>query len=124
MAAVVLIVDDNEHLRAIFSQVLRSHGYETLEAVNGFDAITKTMSAKPNLIFMDFDLPDMNGADVARIIKNHPVTGSIPIIGCSAFLGSEFRDAAIKAGMVDYLIKPVSVERIRAKVEEFILLER
>jgi len=73
---------------------------------------------------MDFDLPDMTGADAARVIKNNPSTQTIPIIGCSALLGPKFRQAALEAGMVDYLIKPLSEEGITAKVARFIVSER
>ena len=124
MAALVLIVDDNDRLRAVLAQLLHSHGYDTLEAATGFEAITKTSSSRPNLVLMDFDLPDMTGADAARIIKNNPGTETIPIIGCSALLGSKFRHAALEAGMVEYLVKPLSEERITAKVAEFIVCER
>jgi CheY-like chemotaxis protein len=124
MAAVVLIVDDNDRLRDMLAQILHSHGYDIVEAATGSEAIAKTSSTRPNLILMDFDLPDMTGADAARIIKNNPVTQTIPIIGCSALLGSEFRHAALEAGMVEYLMKPLSAERITAKVAEFIISER
>ena len=124
MATVVLIVDDNDRLRGMLAQILHSHGYDTLEAATGSEAITKTRSTRPNLILMDFDLPDMTGADAARVIKNNPSTKTIPIIGCSALLGSEFRHAALEAGMVEYLAKPLSEERITAKVAQFIMSER
>ena len=124
MTTVVLIVDDNERLRGMLAQILHSRGYETVEAATGSEAVTKTSSTRPDLIVMDFDLPDMTGADAARIIKNDPRTQMIPIIGCSALSGSEFRHAALEAGMVEYLIKPLSEERITAKIAQFIISER
>lgn len=124
MAAMVLIVDDNDHLRGVLAQILHSRGYETVEAATGSEAVTKASSIRPNLILMDFDLPDMTGADAARIIKNDSSTQMIPIIGCSALSGSDFRYAALEAGMVEYLVKPLSEERITAKVAQFIMPER
>jgi|SRR6185312_2841219 len=124
MAAVILIVDDNDRLRGVLAQVLHSHGYDTLEAATASEAITKASSLRPNLVLMDFDLPDMTGADAARIIRNTPGTQTIPIIGCSAMLGSEFRHAAFESGMVDYLVKPLSEERITEKVAQFIESEQ
>ena len=124
MLPVVLIVDDNDRLRGILAQLLHSHGYDTLEAATGSEAITKTTSTRPDLILMDFDLPDMTGADAARVIKNNPSTQTIPIVGCSALLDPKFRQAALEAGMVDYLIKPLSEEEITAKVARFIISER
>jgi two-component system, cell cycle response regulator DivK len=116
VAAVILIVDDNEHLRDIFAHVLHLYGYQTVEATTGIEAIEKTKSIKPNLILLDIDLPDMSGVDVVRAIKKDAVTGKIPIIGCSAFM--EFREAALDAGMIDYLIKPVSEKLLTEKVAE------
>ena len=124
MAAVILIVDDNDRLRGVLAQVLHSHGYDTLEAATASEAITKASSLRPNLVLMDFDLPDMTGADAARIIRNTPGTQTITIIGCSAMLGSEFRHAAFESGMVDYLVKPLSEERITEKVAQFIESEQ
>jgi two-component system cell cycle response regulator DivK len=120
----VLIVDDNEHIRAILAQILRAYGYEAMEAKTGIEAIEKTNSMKPDLVLMDINLPDMTGADAARAIKKNSSTRTIPVIGCSAFIGSQYRDAALSAGMVDYLVKPVSVDLFTAKIAQFLHVER
>ncbi len=123
MRNVILIVDDNKGIREIFAQILRSHGYDTVEAETGLEAIKKTSSIKPSLVLMDLSLPDMTGADATRAIKNDTFTGTIPVIGCSAFFGPQIRDAALHAGMVDYLVKPISINLFTAKVEQFIQRE-
>jgi len=120
MAKSVLIVDDNEHLRVILASILRFSGYEILEAENGTQAIEKALSAKPNLILLDLDLTDMSGLDAARVIRKNSTTASIPIIACSAWSGKEWREKAMRAGMVDYLQKPIPSELIKAKIEQFI----
>ena len=124
MAKTVLIVDDNEHLRRILSSVLCASGYAIVEAATGTQAIAQATSAKPNLILIDLDLPDMMGTDVARAIKKNAKTGHIPILGCSAYFGWEWREEALSAGMSDYLQKPVSSQLLQEKIAEFILLER
>jgi CheY-like chemotaxis protein len=124
MAKNVLIVDDNEHLRKILAAILRFSGYEIVEAATGAQAIQKAASTQPSLILMDFELPDMNGADAARLIRQNPATAHIPIVGCSAFIGSEWRERALAAGMVDYFVKPISAELIKAKIEKFIVSEK
>lgn len=120
MAKSVLIVDDNEHLRVILASILRYSGYEILEAESGTQAIEKALSAKPNLILLDLDLTDMSGLDAARVIRKNSTTASIPIIACSAWSGKEWREKALRAGMVDYLQKPIPSELIKAKIERFI----
>ena len=124
MARNVLIVDDNEHLRQILSSLLGSTGYDTLEAATGSEAVSKAIAAKPDLILLDLSLPDMRGTEVAQAIKRNSTSAHIPIIGCSAFLSSEARTEALRAGMVDYLVKPISLEVIKTKIDEFILAER
>ena len=117
----VLIVDDNEHLRKVYSSILRSSEYEIIEAENGADAIEKAASAQPHVILLDLVLPDINGIEVARSIKRNQRSAHIPIIGCSAFsIGAE-RENSLAAGMVDYLQKPISSQVLKAKIEKFIL---
>ncbi|HEV8719152.1 MAG TPA: response regulator [Candidatus Binatia bacterium] len=121
MANSVLIIEDNEHVREIFVSMLRSAGYEILDAGTGTQGIEKALSAKPNLILLDLDLPDMTGMDTAKAIRKNSSTAHIPIIACSAWSGREWREEALRAGMVDYLQKPIPSELIKAKVREFIL---
>ena len=123
MAKKILIVDDNEHLRQILSSILRFSGYEISEAGTGTQAIEKAVSAKPNLILLDLNLPDMTGADVSKALCKDQRTAGIPIVGCSAYLGLEWREVALRAGMVDYLEKPISAAAIEAVVEQLILSE-
>src|ERR1041385_4403722 len=123
MARTVLIVDDHEHLRQILALVLRYAGYDTLEAGTGNQAIATAVSAQPNLILMDLDLPDMTGIDPARVNKKNPITAKIPIVACSASSGWEWREEALRAGMADYLQKPIQTSVIRSVVDKFILRE-
>ena len=120
MPKCVLIVEDNQHLRQILASILRFAGYDILEAETGTQAIEKAVSAKPNLILMDLDLPDITGIAAAKAIKRSSTTACIPIIACSAWSGSQLRDEALNAGMVDYLQKPIATEVIKAKIKEFI----
>lgn len=124
MAKNVLIVDDNGHLRRILAMFLQSRGYETSEAASGHEAIETAIAAKPNLILLDLTLPDMKGTEAARALRKYPSTAHIPIVGCSAYFGSELRQEALRAGMADYLQKPISAAGIEAVVEQLILSER
>jgi CheY-like chemotaxis protein len=120
----ILIVDDNQHLRELLVTMLRFSGYEISQAASGSEALQKAVSARPNVILLDIDLPDMKGADVAQAIRKQSASAHIPIIGCSAFLGGEWREKALHAGMDDYVEKPISLELIKAKIEELIRTER
>jgi CheY-like chemotaxis protein len=124
MAKNVLIVDDNVDLRRILAKFLQACGYETSEARNGQEAINTAIAVKPNLILLDLTLPDMKGTDAARAIRKYPATAHIPIVGCSAYFGTEFRQEALRSGMDDYLQKPISAAGIVAVVEQLIVSER
>jgi CheY-like chemotaxis protein len=121
MGKTVLIVEDNEHLRQMLASILRFSGYAILEASSGTQAIEKAAAAKPNLILLDLDLPDMSGIDATRAIKNNRLTREIPIIACTAASREEELEGALRAGIVDYLQKPVPAALIKAKIQEFIL---
>src|SRR6185503_16512042 len=123
MAKKILIVEDNEDMRQMLVSMLRNSDYEVSEAATGTEAIEKAVSAEPNLIVLDIELPDLSGVVVAQTIRKNPKTARIPIIGWSAYIGWEYRKAALDAGMNDYLEKPVHSAIIRAKIEECLLTE-
>lgn len=123
MAKNVLVVDDNEHLRRILAVFLRSRGYETSEAASGHEAVQTAITEKPDLILLDLTLPDMEGTDTAQAIRKNSSTAHIPIIGCSAYFGNEFREEALRAGMADYVQKPFSADAIETVIEQYILSE-
>lgn len=122
MAKTILVVEDVEDSRSILVIILRRFcGYDTIEAASGTEAVKKALSDKPHLIVMDLGLPGMSGVDAAKALKENPATAHIPIIAHTAWSPAQWREAAIKAGIVDYLVKPVSKEVMKATIEKFIL---
>ena len=121
MANRILVVEDNEDSRFILVAILRCIGYETIEAETGTQGLEKALSEKPDLIVMDLGLPGMSGIDAARAVKENPTTAHIPIIAHTAWSPSQWKEEALKVGMVDYLEKPVSRELMKATIEKFIL---
>jgi two-component system, cell cycle response regulator DivK len=120
----VLIVEDNPHLRRILAGALEYHGYTVSEAATGEEAIVMAINENPKLILLDLTLPDMSGTEAARALKQNKQTAHIPIVGCSAHFGPEWRDQALRSGMVGYVQKPVPLREIGAIIEQFILWER
>ena len=117
----ILIVDDSDDSRSILDVMLRrSWGYETIEAANGTEAVKKAISEKPDLILMDLGLPEISGVDATRAIKENSTTAHIPIIAHTVWPADSCKEQALKAGMVDYLEKPVSMVLMKTTIEKFI----
>jgi CheY-like chemotaxis protein len=121
MAKRILVVEDHVELRAVVVAVLtRVCGYETIEAINGREAVEKAVSEEPDLILMDMDLPDISGIAAARAVKNNPRTAHVPIIAQTGWGSSRWKAAALAAGIAAYLQKPASMELIISTIEKFI----
>jgi len=117
----ILVVDDSDDVRSFLVLLLeRSGGYETLEAATGEEAVEKAISRRPDLILMDIRLPDISGVDATKAIKNNPSASQIPIIAFSALFSGEWKQKALKAGMVAYLQKPVALKILMETIQKFI----
>lgn len=108
MLAKILVVEDHRDSREILAFMLRSMGYEIIEAVNGQEAIEKAGAEEPDLVIMDLGLPGINGIEATVKLKQDPKTAHIPVIAHSAWSEQQYRAAALRAGMVEYLPKPTS----------------
>ena len=120
-AARILVVDDSDDVRSFLVLLLeRSGGYKTLEAGTGVEAVEKAISEKPDLILMDIKLPDISGFDATEAIKNNPGAAQIPIVAFSALFSVEWKQKALKAGMVAYLQKPIKLQLLMETIQKFI----
>ena len=104
--------------------VLQREGFQSLEAGTGVEAIKKAIAEKPDVIMLDLELPDMEGAKVARILKNHSYTATIPIVGWTGYIGTDHKRSALSAGMVGCLVKPLSLTTIARTLDQFIFSTR
>ena len=100
----VLIVEEFEDLRNLVAFFLGARGYQVLEGGNGRAAIQTALNGKPNFILLDLRLPDIDGLEVARELRNSPATEHIPIVGWSAdFPSNPQRERLRFAGIIDYI---------------------
>jgi two-component system, cell cycle response regulator DivK len=111
---VVLIVDDDARNRKLARDVLRLAGLETLEAASASDAIALARSHVPDLVLMDLRLPDLDGAEAARLLKVDPATARIPVVALTAVAGA--REALFEAGFDGYVEKPIDVKALPDEV--------
>ena len=85
MSKRILVVEDQEDLRAILRDFLSACGYTVIEAVDGAESVVKAASEHPDLVLMDIQLPVLDGYDATRQIKALPGFAAIPIIAVSSF---------------------------------------
>ncbi len=103
----ILVVDDEPYIRQLLRQELESQGYNVQEAGDGLQALEVIRKMPPDLIILDVMMPNMNGFDLAAILKNTPETMSIPIIILSIV---ENHDRGYSLGVDRYQSKPINVE--------------
>lgn len=115
----VLIVDDNEKNRKLARDVLRAAGFGTLEAARGREAIALATERLPDVILLDLRLPDMNGMDVARELRDGTLTAHIPIVALSALPYVGYGDRLLAAGFAGYLGKPIDVREFPEQVRAY-----
>ena len=118
----ILYVEDNPDNVYMLTRRLKKKGFELIIAGDGQEGIDKAIEENPDLILMDLSLPTMDGWTATAEIKKIEGVKDIPIIALSAHAMPEHRDRAIKAGCSDYDTKPVDIQRLLSKMEQFIEL--
>jgi CheY-like chemotaxis protein len=112
-------VDDSERNLKLARDVLVAAGFRTIEAASGAEGIALADAHLPDVILMDLELPDLNGAEVARELAASPRTASIPVVLLSAFALAEDAEWLREAHFAGCLAKPIDVERFPAQVRGF-----
>ena len=116
----VLIVEDNDLNMKLFHDLLEAHGYQTLQARTGPEAIKLAQEHTPDLILMDIQLPEVSGLQVTAEIKEMPETAEIPVIAVTAFAMKGDEDRIRAGGCEDYIAKPISVVGFLEKVKRYL----
>jgi CheY-like chemotaxis protein len=104
MEPMVLVVDDESSVRSLISNSLRDHGYRTVEAADGVDALRMARELRPDAVVLDIELPALDGTTILQSLRSHPDTQMVPIIGMS---GYEI-DPADERSFTCFLQKPFS----------------
>jgi two-component system cell cycle response regulator DivK len=115
----VLVVEDNEKSMKLFRDVLQATGYRTLEATTGGQAVELATEHAPNLVLMDIQLPDLDGAEALSRLRAEERTASIPVLALTAQAMYGDRERFLAAGFDGYVSKPVNVVELLAVVRQF-----
>ncbi len=120
MSKKILIVEDILMNRRLIRDILIYHGYETIEAENGEEAVRIAREQKPDLIIMDIQMPVMNGFEAIKILKSDPATKDIKVIAVTSFAMAGDREKVLAAGFDDYISKPLNTRELPEMVKRLL----
>ncbi len=116
----ILIVEDNDLNMKLFNDLLQAHGYNTLQANDGGEALGMARKHHPDLILMDVQLPEISGLEVTKRLKSDDDLKSIPIVAVTAFAMKGDEEKMLNGGCEGYIAKPISVPKFLDTVAKFL----
>ncbi len=120
----VLVIDDEESIHKLVVARLRPEGLEVISEFDGERGIERAVSGQPDVILLDIGLPNVDGFEVCRRLKEHPSTRNIPIIFLTGTTDTESKVRGLDLGAVDYVTKPFDQVELRARVRAALRTKR
>jgi len=120
----VLVIDDSEPIHRLIEARLRPEGLEVIGELDGERGIERAISEEPDLILLDVGLPDVDGFEVCRQLKEHPTTRDVPIIFLTGTTSTDSKVKGLDLGAVDYVTKPFDQVELRARVRAALRTKR
>jgi len=120
----VLVVDDDESMRLLLQKWMQGDGYRVTLSENGFDAVDKASAEPPDVILLDAQMPVMDGFQVAENLKATQHTRTVPIIMVTALGDAQSKLRALKAGVQEFLTKPVDQSELSLRVQNVLTLKQ
>ncbi len=116
----ILVVDDNELNLTLIGKILEMEGYQVTSAKNGTEAIGAVESAAPDLAILDVMMPDMDGYELCKKLRQPPLNSRFPIVMLTAMTSPEERRLALDAGANDIWAKPFDMDVFRKSVVDLL----
>lgn len=116
--AKIMVVDDAMFMRKKCAQLLTAQGHQVLEAANGAEAIAKYQEAKPDAVLLDITMPGVDGLQALKNII--AVDPNARVAMCTAMGQQSIVMEALKAGAIDFVVKPFDAVRVKAAVEKLV----
>ena len=116
----ILIVEDNEKNMKLVRDILRHHGHVTVEAVTGLEGVRQALAATPDLVLMDIQLPDIDGIEALRRIREVPALDPVPVIAVSASVMPDDHRKIIESGFDAFVTKPINLKMFHETVQRFL----
>ncbi|HEV2829924.1 MAG TPA: response regulator [Pyrinomonadaceae bacterium] len=108
----ILIVDDFDDTRLLLRTWLQKKGFRVVEAENGYRAVAAAESSRPDLIIMDVEMPELDGLEATRKIRELKGFEAVPIVAVSAYGADQYRDHALAAGCNEYVSTPFEPDEL------------
>jgi CheY-like chemotaxis protein len=109
----ILVVDDTPAIRYVLSRMLSKMGHEVIEAEDGRDGLNKALEITPDVIFSDISMPNVNGHELARQVRQCPCLRKTRMVALTGFGQDADRRDALASGFDDHVVKPVDVNVVR-----------
>lgn len=123
MSATILLVEDNEQNRYMATFLLESAGHRVVHSPNGRLALDLAIQARPDLILMDIQMPEMDGYEATRLLRSNAALAQVPIIAVTSYAMVGDRERALKSGFNGYLEKPINPDTFLADINQFLRLQ-
>lgn len=120
----VLVVEDYQDAREMYTEYLRFSGFQVAEAANGYEAIEKASALLPDIILMDLALPRMDGWEATRRLKSDDRTRHIPIVALTGHALAGHADSATRAGCDSFVTKPCLPDALVAEITRMLEVRR
>ena len=111
----ILLVDDSETILMLEKSILRNR-YDLITARNGKEGVAKAIETKPDLILMDVMMPEMDGIEAVKQLRQHEALQAVPIVMVTTESEAECMEAAYESGCSDYITKPIDQRELVTKV--------
>jgi len=116
----ILYVEDNPDNRLLVKRILLAEDYSLLEAIDAKDALNVLKTARPDLILMDINMPDMDGYALTAKIKALPGFERVPILALTANVMRGDKEKTLEAGCDGYIQKPLDIDQLTREIEKFL----
>lgn len=113
-----LIIEDNENNLELIRFILENAQYKTRFSMTGLEGVQQALTIPPDFIILDIQLPDINGLEVLKRIRNHPVGKSIPIIAMTSYAMSGDKEKLLAAGCTAYIEKPIDPMLVVGQIQQ------
>jgi CheY-like chemotaxis protein len=113
----ILVIEDYTDSRTLLSSLLRAKGYKVVEARDGKEGLLQANRVTPDLILMDLAMPEMDGVEATRRLRQRNTLSRTPIFAISAYATADVKDDAIEAGCAEVFAKPLDIESLLVRIK-------